>query len=467
MSTQRPSSGSVRGGGNDTPPGIFVCYRKKDSPGQALRVYRLLSTAFGDDRISMDVTIPPSVDFVEWIEQRVGTAGVMVPIIGRTWLETDARGRPRIHDDDDFVRNEIAAALKRGIAVLPVLVDGAEMPSDEELPADLARLPRLQAHHLRSDADWQSSENRLVETVAGLLGEAVPGHAPQGPVPSTPLPTPQRWTGLVATGLVGAALLAVGLVLLWQDFITPGFKFLPDGVPAGVFTSVAPLGVLAGALVALALVSREATTTWLRVGLLAGFAVEAGAKGLSLLGSSSSRVQGGGLLWLMGGATLAVTAGIAARHLSKNTPAEPTDQPMYGPTAFVALVGAAMLVVGALIPFNLENGTTDRIVAKLDWLAVDPIATAIAVVVAVGLLLARRRSLAAGLLLALGIGSALLWVRYIGIPVAQWSTNENVASPQAGGFVGLGGSALVFCAGWRLAVVRRVGVPAATPLPTS
>ncbi len=463
MSTQRPSSGSVRSGG-ETPPGIFICYRKKDSPGQALRVYRLLSTAFGDERISMDVTIPPSVDFVEWIEQRVGTAGVMVPIIGRTWLETDATGRPRIHDADDFVRNEIAAALKRGIVVLPVLVDGAEMPSDDDLPVDLAQLPRRQAHHLRSDADWQSSENRLVETVAGLLREPVPG---PGPAPPPPPPPPQRWAGLVATGLVGAALLVVGLVLLWQDFITPGFKFLPDGVPAGVFTSLAPLGVLAGALLALALVSREATTTWLRVGLLAGFAVEAAAKGLSLLGSSSSRVQGGGLLWLFGGATLAVTAGIAARHLSKSTPAEPSDQPMYGPTAVVALIGAAMLVVGALIPFNLENGTTDRIVAKLDWLAVDPIATAIAVVVAVGLLLARRRALAAGLLLALGICSALLWVRYVGIPVAQWSTNENVASPQAGGFVGLAGSALVFCAGWRLAVVRRVGVPAATPLPTS
>jgi hypothetical protein len=99
---------------------------------------------------------------------------------------------------------------------------------------------------------------------------------------------------------------------------------------------------------------------------------------------------------------------------------------------------------------------------------VDPIGTAIAVVVAVGLLLARRRSLAAGLLIALGIGSTLLWVRYIGIPLAQWSaTNENVASPQAGGFVGLAGGVLVFCAGWRLAAVRSVDVPAATPLPTS
>jgi hypothetical protein len=459
-----PSSGE---GGNDTPPGLFICYRKNDSPGQALRVYRLLSTAFGDARVSMDVTIPPAVDFVEWIEQRVGTAGVMVPIIGRTWLETDAHGRSRIHDERDFVRNEISAALRRDIAVLPVLVDGAEMPNGDALPADLERLPRLQAHHLRSDVDWQSSESRLVETLAGLLGEPVPGHAPQGPAPPPRVPLGRRWPGLVATGLVGVALLVVGLVLLWHEYITPGFKFLPDGVPAAIFTAVAPLGVLAGAILGLALVSREATTTWFRVGLLAGFALEAGVKGLSLLGHPSSRVQGGGLLWLAGGATLAFTAGIAARHLFRQAPAEPPDQPMYGPTAVVALIGAVMLVVGAVIPFNLENGTNDRVVAELGWLAVDPIGTAIAVVVAIGLLLAHRRSLAAGLLIAFGICSTLLWVRYIGIPIAQWTTNENVASPQAGGFVGLAGGVLVFCAGWRLAVARNVGVPAANPLPTS
>jgi hypothetical protein len=415
----------------------------------------------------MDVTIPPAVDFVRWIEQRVGSAGVMVPIIGRTWLETDAQGRSRIHDERDFVRNEIGAALKRGIAVLPVLVDGAEMPRDEELPVDLAQLPRFQAHHLRSDVDWQSSESRLVETLAGLLGEPVPGHAPQGPGTPPQLPPERRWPGLVATGLVGVALLVVGLVLLWHEYITKHFVSLPDGLPGGMFTAVAPLGVLAGALLALALVSREATTTWFRVGLLAGFAVEASVKGLSLLDNSSSRIQTGGLLWLAGGATLVVTAGIAARHLSRQAPSESSDQPMYGPTAVVALIGAAMLVVGAVIPFNIAERTDERIVAKLDWLAVDPIGTAIAVVVAVGLLLARRRSLAAGLLLAFGICSALLWVRYIGIPVAQWATEDGVASPRAGGFVGLGGSVLVFCAGWRLAVVRKVGVPAASPLPTS
>jgi hypothetical protein len=335
------------------------------------------------------------------------------------------------------------------------------MPAEEELPADLARLTRLQAHHLRTDADWRSSEANLVTRVADLVGENDGSRQP-------PPPPPQRWPGLVPIGLLGAALLVVGLVVLWRTYITPPFHF--TDVAPGFFTSVAPVGVLVGAVLALALVSGEATTTWLRVGLLAGFAVEAAAKGLSLLGDPSSRVQAGGLLWLLGGVTLGVAAGIAARHVSRRAPAEDQNEPRYIPTAFAAIAGAALLVVGAVIPFNIakvDGELFDRIILSDDWLAADPFGTALAVVVAVGLLLAGRRSLAAGLLLALGLASALLWVRYIGIPVAQWSTPHDVASPQAGGFVGLAGSVVVFCAGWRLAAVRPLGVPAARPVPTT
>jgi hypothetical protein len=332
------------------------------------------------------------------------------------------------------------------------------MPAEEELPADLARLTRLQAHHLRTDADWRSSEASLVKRVADLVGENDGSRQPQ--------PPPQRWPGLVPVGVLGAALLVVGLVVLWQTYITPTpFGF--TNVPPGFFTSVAPVGVLVGAFLALALARQEATTTWLRVGLFAGFAVEAAAKGLSLLGDSSSRVQAGGLLWLLGGAMLGVAAVIAARDVSKRVPAESPNEPRYTLTAFAAIAGAAMLVVGTVIPFNIAKPGGDRIILSEQWFAADPFATALATVVAVGLLFTGRRSLAAGLLLALGLASALLWVRYVGIPIAQWSTPNDVASPQAGGFVGLAGSVVVFCAGWRLAAVRPVGVPAARPVPTT
>ena len=444
--TERPrSSGTIRHGADQLPPGIFICYRQQDSPGQALRVYRLLSSAFGEPRVFMDVEIQASVDFVEWIETSVGGAGVMIAIIGRRWLEADAGGQPRVHDERDYVRNEIVAALEGGIAVLPVLVDDAKMPSERELPAALAKLPRIQAHHLRSDTDWRSSETRLVERVASIVGEDAPT------APATKPPPPRR-TALVALGLLGVSLLAVGLLLLRDVYITPDFPHLSDALQ-GVLTVAAPLGVLAGALLAVALMGQRAKGTWVAVGLLAGFAFEAAAKGFSVIGGSSARVQGGGLLWLAGGAVLAAAAGVGAMQLSKRGFSAAQTERLHLPAALVALLGAAMLVVGSVIPFNVANPGGDRIVASDDWLGVDPIGTALAVLVAVGLLLARRRALAAGLLIALGIGSALLWVRYIGIPVAQASTVEDVASPKAGGFIGLAGSLLILGAGWRLAAL--------------
>lgn len=452
----RRSSGTLREGGGDVPAGVFICYRHEDSPGQALRVYRLLSSKFGEDRVFMDVTIPPSVDFVEWIEKKIGAAGVVIPIIGRTWLTTDAAGGRRIDDERDFVRNEIVGALETGMAVLPVLVDGAQMPDEHELPSALARLPRIRAHELRTDVYWESSEAKLVEQVAHLIGEE--------PINGLPPPPPRLPASVIATGLAGASLLAVGLALLWNTYITPGFRFLP--VAPGVFTAVAPVAVIAGALLALARVSRDGKARWFDVGLLAGFGFAAAAKGVSLLGESAGRVQGGGLLWLAGGAVLGAAGAATASHLSKRAPAAAQREPARGATAFVAVLGAAMLVVGAVIPFNVATPGGNRVVASDSWLGADPIGTALAVLAAVTLLLAGRRNLAAGLLVALGLGGALLWVRYVGIPVAQWFHTEGVASPRAGGLIGLAGSLIIFGAGWRLAALRAADVPAAKPLPT-
>lgn len=455
MTGGRRSSGTLRDGGDGVRAGVFICYRHEDSPGQALRVYRLLSSKFGEDRVFMDVTIPPAVDFVEWIEKKIGAAGVVIPIIGRTWLTTDAAGGRRIDDEGDFVRNEIVGALETGMEVLPVLVDGAQMPDEHELPSALARLPRIRAHDLRSDVYWSSSEEKLVEQVAHLIGEE--------PIRGLP-PPPRLPASVIATGLAGASLLAVGLALLWNTYITPGFRFLP--VAPGVFTAVAPVAVFAGALLALARVSRDGKAGWFDVGLLAGFGFEAAAKGVSLLGESAGRVQGGGLLWLGGGAVLGAAGAATASHLSKRAPAAAQREPARGATAFVAVLGAAMLVVGAVIPFNVATPGGNRVVASDSWLGADPIGTALAVLAAVTLLLAGRRNLAAGLLIALGLGGALLWARYVGIPVAQWFHTEGVASPRAGGLIGLAGSLIIFGAGWRLAALRAADVPAAKPLPT-
>jgi hypothetical protein len=268
---------------------------------------------------------------------------------------------------------------------------------------------------------------------------------------------------VIASGLCGVALLAVGLILLWDTYITPDFPFLP--VAPGFFTAVAPLGVLGGALLAVTRVSSERKVGWLDVGLLAGFGFAAAAKGVSLLAESEGRVKGGGLTWVAGGVLVGAAGVAAAVHLSKGVSTE--REHGGGAAAFVAVLGAAMLIVGAVIPFNVATPGGNRIVASDSWLGADPIGIALAILVAVALVFAGRRRLAAGLLLALGFSGALLWVRYIGIPVAQWMHTEGVASPRLGGLIGLAGGLLVFGAGLRLAASRSTDTSAAEPLPTT
>jgi hypothetical protein len=77
----------------------------------------------------------------------------------------------RLDNLDDFVRLEIATALKRDIRVIPVLVDGALMPRSNELPDDLKLLVRrnaLDVSHTRFNADI----GRLVAALERVLEKA-------------------------------------------------------------------------------------------------------------------------------------------------------------------------------------------------------------------------------------------------------------------------------------------------------
>jgi hypothetical protein len=132
---------------------IFISYRRADSAGYAGRIYDRLAAHFGEDAIFMDVnTIEAGLDFVEVLENAVRSCDVLVALIGTRWLNIkDTEGKRRLDNPQDFVRIEIAAALKREIRVIPVLVDGVNMPNSTELPRGLKSLARRNAvqisHH--------------------------------------------------------------------------------------------------------------------------------------------------------------------------------------------------------------------------------------------------------------------------------------------------------------------------------
>ena len=133
-------------------PAIFISYRRDDASGDAGRIFDRLVAQFGRERVFRDVdAIPAGEDFVEAIRHRIRQADVLLVLIGPRWLTaTDDEGRWRLADDGDFVRIEILGALKRGMRVIPVLLQDATMPRAQDLPGGLAPLAQRNAFEIRN-----------------------------------------------------------------------------------------------------------------------------------------------------------------------------------------------------------------------------------------------------------------------------------------------------------------------------
>jgi tetratricopeptide (TPR) repeat protein len=152
---------------------IFISYRRLDSEGYAGRIFDRLSARFGQRNIFMDVVaIDAGVDFSEELRQAVQGCDVLLALIGPQWLAVkDAQGKARLQDPGDYVRLEIATALKRGIRVIPVLLQGTSMPGAAALPEDLKPLAVCNAVTLTSPG-FDDDMRRLVEGIEKALDDA-------------------------------------------------------------------------------------------------------------------------------------------------------------------------------------------------------------------------------------------------------------------------------------------------------
>lgn len=142
---------------------VFISYRRGDATGYAGRLYDRLRSRL-PHRTFMDVAeIAPGADFDATISNALASCKVLVAMIAPDW----AAGR--LNNPADYVRREIAAALRRGIRVVPVLIHGAAVPSESELPEDLKPLAHRQALEL-GDASWDAGYEQLLSVIEEELG---------------------------------------------------------------------------------------------------------------------------------------------------------------------------------------------------------------------------------------------------------------------------------------------------------
>ena len=155
---------------------IFISYRHIDSGYVADTLCEKLQERFGEDSVFFDIdSIPIGVDFREHIGNAVSQCDLLLVIIGDRWLNAKSKkGGRRLDDPADYVRIEIEAALKRGIPVVPVLVDKAKMPAESDLPASLGQIAYRNASELRSGRDFRSHTKQLINGLVKLIDSKPP-----------------------------------------------------------------------------------------------------------------------------------------------------------------------------------------------------------------------------------------------------------------------------------------------------
>jgi hypothetical protein len=152
---------------------IFISYRRHDSEEITGRIYDRLVQRFGKEQVFKDVdSIPLGVDFREHLNKMVGSCDVLLAVMGNEWLTAKhPDGGRRIGHTKDFVRIELEAAIDRKTPVIPVLVRGAQVPPETELPPSLAPLAYRNGIPVRSDPDFHRDVDRLIAGVENHLEE--------------------------------------------------------------------------------------------------------------------------------------------------------------------------------------------------------------------------------------------------------------------------------------------------------
>ena len=184
---------------------IFISYRREDSAPHAGRLNDRLCLTFGADCVFMDIDdIPLGQDFAAALRENVRSADVVLVLIGPKWLSIASEdGRRRLDNERDFVRFEVAEALRQSKRVIPILVNGTPMPKAAELPDDLQPLLVCQALNL-TDARFNRDTADLIQALGGA--ESGPSHS-------------RRW--LVIGGIAAALAAIAGWQLIVRNAQEP------------------------------------------------------------------------------------------------------------------------------------------------------------------------------------------------------------------------------------------------------
>jgi formylglycine-generating enzyme required for sulfatase activity len=158
---------------------VFINYRRSLNLTEAQLLQKVLQRHFGKSGVFLDVSgLEGGEHWLHALERQVDASDAMVCLIPKGWADMkDEKGARRLDNPNDFVRFEIARAFARRMPVLPLRLDGAEIPDTDKLPPNLQQLSFQQAMLLRResfDDDADKAARRLKVLIAEVQRRGVP-----------------------------------------------------------------------------------------------------------------------------------------------------------------------------------------------------------------------------------------------------------------------------------------------------
>lgn len=146
---------------------IFISYRQSDNRAFVVRIRDWLVNKYGRDNVFMDFdTLPPFVNFEDYIKQRIAASDIVLAIIGPNWLQAFADKASE--DEKDYMLIELESALKSGKRIVPMLIVDAQMPRRKDVPEGLRSICDYNAANLRDDKSFYDEIERVIAALESM-----------------------------------------------------------------------------------------------------------------------------------------------------------------------------------------------------------------------------------------------------------------------------------------------------------
>lgn len=210
---------------------VFISYRKDDTSGESVLLKEAIERHLPESSVFLDHNKTQSgEDYRKRIERELASTDVFLCLIGPRWANaSDASGNRRLNDADDLVRIEIVSAIERGKAIIPVLVNGAQMPKRDDLPPTIWTLTNHQGINYRVE----TKEADAAVILKGIRNVIEP------PAPAVPV---RSWAAEVLTWLRPAGkflgLAAAVAVVAFVGFVLGNVLKISKTLPESLRTAM-------------------------------------------------------------------------------------------------------------------------------------------------------------------------------------------------------------------------------------